>query len=105
MFNFENKTRMTDVNKNNFRGLIFSVIGGVIVGIVMFLISSFSTDKVDIKKDIIRLDKQKADIEYVERCISEVEYRANKNTDDLNKKVDDLNKKTDRILELLIERR
>jgi histidinol dehydrogenase len=96
---------MTEQNRNNFKGLIFSVIGGVIVGVVMFTISSFTSDKTEIKNDLIRLDKQKADISFVRECMVDVESRGNKSVDDLNKKLDDLTKKTDKILEIMITNR
>jgi len=96
---------MTEKNKRALIGASYSVIGGLIVAITMFFVYSFSADKESIQQEIIRLDKEKANIEYVNQCIVKTEQRVNQKNQSIDKKIDQLNAKTDKILELMIQQK
>ena len=89
---------MTERSKRNLAGFGYSVLGGLIVAITMFLMSAFSSDRTEFKKELIRLDKNKADTEYVDIKIKEVDNRQREDNKEVNQKLD-------RILELMIKNR
>lgn len=90
--NFENKKLMTEKRRLQIIGLVYSVIGGVLVGVSMLMITSFADDRDTIKKEINRLDKSKADVSYVDKKVETIEQ-----------KLDKINDKQDKILEIIIE--
>lgn len=53
---------MTEPNKNKFIGFLYSIFGGVIVGITMLIFQSSFSDNRAMKVEITRLDKEKLEI-------------------------------------------
>jgi predicted nuclease with TOPRIM domain len=96
---------MSEINKKRITALIQSVVTIVIGGVIMMILQSSFSDSQQVKEDIIRLDREKADIEYVNEKTIAIKKEQHRSEDKFSKKLDDLNKKTDRILELMIEQR
>ena len=97
------KHDMTDKNKTTLKGVLFSVIGGVSVGVVMLAIQGFSSDSKDLKKEVIRLDKIKADITEVDDKCEKIKIDIQNDRAAIDLRLERLENKTDRILELMIK--
>jgi predicted PurR-regulated permease PerM len=72
---------MTDKKKNILNSLIYSIIGGVVVGIVVSVFSSFSSDNREVKKELSKLNRVKADIEYIDQRLVEIKKENERNQD------------------------
>ena len=101
---------MTDQRKSQLSALLYSVLGAVIAGITLMIVSGFSTDRVNFQKELSRLDKVKADVALLDDRVMESEKRTNdaikqvyENLDKLNYKTDKQSDKIDRMLELMIK--
>ena len=101
---------MTDQRKSQLSALLYSVLGAVIAGITLMIVSGFSTDRVNFQKELSRLDKVKADVALLDDRVMESERRTNdaikqvyENLDKLNYKTDKQSDKIDRMLELMIK--
>lgn len=108
---------MTDQRKSQLSALLYSILGAVVAGLTLMIVSGFSSERVNFQKELNRLDKVKADVVLLDERMMESERRTNdaikqvyENLDRLNSKtdkqsdkIDKHNDKLDRILELMIK--
>ena len=95
---------MTESKKNRLYGVLYSIVGGVAVGVLMLAIQGFSTDSKDLKKEVIRLDKIKADITEVDEKCEKIKIDLQNDRAAIDMRLERLENKTDRILELMINK-
>jgi uncharacterized protein (DUF3084 family) len=95
---------MTESKKNRLYGVLYSIVGGVAVGVVMLGIQGFSSDSRSLKKEVIRLDKIKADITVVDEKCEKIKIDIQNDRAAIDMRLERLENKTDRILELMINK-
>lgn len=95
---------MTESKKNRLYGVLYSIVGGVAVGVVMLGIQGFSSDSRSLKKEVIRLDKIKADITVVDEKCDKIKIDIQNDRAAIDMRLERLENKTDRILELMINK-
>ena len=95
---------MTESKKNRLYGVLYSIVGGVAVGVVMLGIQGFSSDSRSLKKEVIRLDKIKADITVVDEKCEKIKIDIKNDRAAIDMRLERLENKTDRILELMINK-
>jgi uncharacterized protein (DUF3084 family) len=95
---------MTESKKNRLYGVLYSIVGGVAVGVVMLGIQGFSSDSRSLKKEVIRLDKIKADITVVDEKCEKIKIDIQTDRAAIDMRLERLENKTDRILELMINK-
>lgn len=95
---------MTESKKNRLYGVLYSIVGGVAVGVVMLGIQGFSSDSRSLKKEVIRLDKIKADITVVDEKCEKIKIDLQNDRAAIDMRLERLENKTDRILELMINK-
>lgn len=102
--------------KNRLMGLLYSVIGGVIVVIASFLFTSSYSEKKETNKEIIdelnRLESEKADYGYVDKKVKEstkscndLYNEVNHRLDRMEGKIDNTNDKINDVYKVIIENR
>lgn len=96
---------MTEKSKQRFIGVSYSVLGGVVVGIVMLVLQSSLSDTKQFREDLIQIDKTKAEYEYVDDKIKESEKRSRQDYLEIKDDIKAINQKQDRTIELIIEGR
>lgn len=94
---------MTDNSKNKVQNLAYTVTGGVIVGIILLVAQSFTSNTKEVEIKLNQLDKTKATYTYVDTKVQSIEHKVEKNKDDILIEIRDLNKKNDEIYKILIE--
>lgn len=94
---------MTDNSKNKVQNLAYTITGGVIVGIILLVAQSFTSNTKEVEIKLNQLDKTKAPFTYVDTKIQSIESKVEKNKDDILIEIRDLNKKNDEIYKILIE--
>lgn len=96
---------MTDRNKDKLTGLMFAVVGGLIVGVSMLFLTSATDGSKELKSKVNQLDKEKADITYVDQKCLEVKSESDDRFKQIDQQLIELNRKTDKILELMITKK
>ena len=94
---------MTENSKNKVQNLAYTVAGGVIVGIILLVAQSFTSNTKEVEIKLNQLDKTKAPYTYVDTKVQNIEHKVEKNKDDILIEIRDLNKKNDEIYRILIE--